>query len=177
VRRDLYLALPFFDHNHRFSAGLVIRQGEQVQSLASIIARFSVASPITGSSTGSGRIVDLFGMMWLLRPREIAGITEVKAPPADARRHARAQRRRTHDNLRGTATRADDAPSLARARADAADPRRRGSSGLAQSLRARPIVITAQMARYQPRGYFLLAHVAASLLFRAAPPCWVSSPA
>jgi len=66
LRRDLYLALPFFDHNHRFLPALVLRDGGSVQSV-----------PVNHRPRQRGKsnygtldrlfvgIVDLFGVMWL----------------------------------------------------------------------------------------------------------------
>jgi dolichol-phosphate mannosyltransferase len=66
LRRDLYLALPFFDHNHRFLPALVLREGGNVRSV-----------PVNHRPRQRGKsnygtldrlfvgIVDLFGVMWL----------------------------------------------------------------------------------------------------------------
>jgi dolichol-phosphate mannosyltransferase len=66
LRRDLYLALPFFNHNHRFLPALVLREGGSVQSV-----------PVNHRPRQRGQsnygtldrlfvgIVDLFGVMWL----------------------------------------------------------------------------------------------------------------
>jgi dolichol-phosphate mannosyltransferase len=66
LKRDLYLALPFFDHNHRFLPALVLREGGSVQSV-----------PVNHRPRQRGQsnygtldrlfvgIVDLFGVMWL----------------------------------------------------------------------------------------------------------------
>jgi glycosyltransferase involved in cell wall biosynthesis len=66
LRRDLYLALPFFDHNHRFLPALVLREGGSVQSVA-VNHR-----PRERGKSNYGTldrlfvgIVDLFGVMWL----------------------------------------------------------------------------------------------------------------
>jgi dolichol-phosphate mannosyltransferase len=66
LRRDLYLALPFFDHNHRFLPALVLREGGFVQSVA-VNHR-----PRQRGKSNYGTldrlfvgIVDLFGVMWL----------------------------------------------------------------------------------------------------------------
>ena len=67
-RRDLYLLLPFFDHNHRFLPALVLRQGGTV-----------ISEPVNHRPRQRGvsnyglfdrlwvGIVDLFGVMWLMR--------------------------------------------------------------------------------------------------------------
>ena len=66
LRRELYLALPFFDHNHRFLPALVLREGGIVQSVA-VNHR-----PRERGKSNYGTfdrlwvgIVDLFGVMWL----------------------------------------------------------------------------------------------------------------
>jgi dolichol-phosphate mannosyltransferase len=66
LRRDLYLALPFFDHNHRFLPALVLREGGFVQSVA-VNHR-----PRQRGKSNYGTldrlfvgVVDLFGVMWL----------------------------------------------------------------------------------------------------------------
>ena len=66
LRRELYLALPFFDHNHRFLPALVLREGGSVQSVA-VNHR-----PRQRGKSNYGTldrlfvgIVDLFGVMWL----------------------------------------------------------------------------------------------------------------
>lgn len=68
LRRDLYLSLPFFDHNHRFLPALVIRQGGKVQSLAVNhrprqrgVSNYGLFDRLWVG------IVDLFGVMWLQR--------------------------------------------------------------------------------------------------------------
>jgi len=66
VRRDIYLALPFFDNNHRFLPALVQRDGGKVASVA-----VNHRPRLRGRSKyGVGNrlwvgIVDLFGVYWL----------------------------------------------------------------------------------------------------------------
>ncbi|HSC08730.1 MAG TPA: glycosyltransferase family 2 protein [Steroidobacteraceae bacterium] len=67
-RREVYLALPYFDHMHRFLPALIQRQGGRVLSV-----------PVNHRSRTRGRskygirnrlwagIVDLIGVAWLLR--------------------------------------------------------------------------------------------------------------
>jgi dolichol-phosphate mannosyltransferase len=66
LRRDLYLALPFFDHNHRFLPALVLREGGMVQSVAvnHRPRERGVSNYGTLDRLFVG-IVDLFGVMWL----------------------------------------------------------------------------------------------------------------
>jgi dolichol-phosphate mannosyltransferase len=68
LRRDLYLALPFFDHNHRFLPALVLREGGTVQSVAVNhrprqrgVSNYGLFDRLWVG------IVDLFGVMWLQR--------------------------------------------------------------------------------------------------------------
>jgi dolichol-phosphate mannosyltransferase len=68
MRREAFLELPYFDHYHRFLPALVLRSGGRVQSV-----------PVNHRPRHSGRsnygvfdrlwvgIVDLLGVMWLLR--------------------------------------------------------------------------------------------------------------
>ncbi len=68
MRRELYLALPFFDHNHRFLPALVQRAGGRTQSV-----------PVNHRPRERGRsnygtwdrlwvgIADLAGVLWLKR--------------------------------------------------------------------------------------------------------------
>lgn len=65
-RRELYLALPFFDHNHRFLPALVLREGGRVQSVAvNHRPRQRGASNYGVFDRLWVGIVDLFGVMWL----------------------------------------------------------------------------------------------------------------
>ncbi|HLI23242.1 MAG TPA: glycosyltransferase family 2 protein [Stellaceae bacterium] len=72
LRRDLYLSLPFFDHNHRFLPALVLREGGIVESVA-VNHR-----PRQRGKSNYGTfdrlwvgIVDLFGVMWLQRRAKV----------------------------------------------------------------------------------------------------------
>ena len=67
-RRELYLALPFFDHNHRFLPALVLRQGGRTVSVP-VNHR-----PRQGGTSNYGvfdrlwvGIFDLVGVYWLMR--------------------------------------------------------------------------------------------------------------
>lgn len=78
-RRDVFLSIPYFDHMHRFLPALMNREGLAVRSV-----------PVGHRPRTAGRskygvmdrlwvgIVDLFGVMWLLRRRrDSGGITEL----------------------------------------------------------------------------------------------------
>lgn len=80
-RRATFLELPYFDHMHRFLPALVQRTGRRVLSL-----------PVRHRPRGAGRskygvrnrlwvgIVDLFGVMWLIRrhPRRDVDVSEAR---------------------------------------------------------------------------------------------------
>jgi dolichol-phosphate mannosyltransferase len=87
MRRDFYLALPYFDHNHRFLPALVLREGGRTLSV-----------PVNHRPRERGRsnygvfdrlwvsIADLLGMMWLMRrtshPEFLIETAQADAPPA-----------------------------------------------------------------------------------------------
>jgi dolichol-phosphate mannosyltransferase len=67
-RRELFLELPFFDHNHRFLPALVRRQGGRVLSVA--VNHRPRARGTSNYGTLDRLFVgisDLIGMMWLMR--------------------------------------------------------------------------------------------------------------
>jgi dolichol-phosphate mannosyltransferase len=76
-RRDLFLDLPYFDHMHRFLPALVKRAGGR-----------TVSVPVNHRPRARGRsnygtldrltvgIVDLFGVMWLMRRSSVAVTVE-----------------------------------------------------------------------------------------------------
>jgi dolichol-phosphate mannosyltransferase len=76
-RRDLFLELPYFDHMHRFLPALVKRAGGR-----------TVSVPVNHRPRASGRsnygtldrltvgIVDLFGVMWLMRRASVPRVVE-----------------------------------------------------------------------------------------------------
>lgn len=85
LRRDAFLALPYFDHIHRFLPALVRREGLAVRSV-----------PVKHRHRLRGRskygvnnrlwvgLVDLLGVMWLLRRRrlpDVAGTRELVSNP------------------------------------------------------------------------------------------------
>lgn len=73
-RRQLFLTLPYFDHMHRFLPALVRREGGQVTSVP-----VNHRPRLRGQSKyGVGNrlwvgLVDLLGVMWLLRRRRLPG--------------------------------------------------------------------------------------------------------
>ncbi len=68
MRRDVFLALPYFDNMHRFLIALVLREGYQVKL---IDVRDRPRAHGTSKYTNWGRLVvsipDLFGVAWLMR--------------------------------------------------------------------------------------------------------------
>lgn len=77
-RRDAYLELPYFDHMHRFLPALVQRAGWSVVSV-----KVKHRPRIRGASKyGIGNrlwvgIIDLMGVMWLMRRSRIPRVNEV----------------------------------------------------------------------------------------------------
>lgn len=73
-RRDAFVALPYFDHMHRYMAALFLRDGWTVE-----FAKVNHRHRQTGASkyTNWGRLVaaatDLFGVMWLRSRRRAHG--------------------------------------------------------------------------------------------------------
>jgi len=92
LRRELYLSLPFFDHNHRFLPALVLRQGGRVQSVAVHhrprqrgVSNYGLFDRLWVG------IADLFGMMWLQRrAKNPVILPEERAEQEPARRNATA---------------------------------------------------------------------------------------
>jgi dolichol-phosphate mannosyltransferase len=83
-RRDVFLALPYFDHMHRFLPALVLRHGGRVRSV-----------PVRHRPRERGRshygvhnrlwvgLVDLFGVIWLRRRTRLTEAFEVTTPPQE----------------------------------------------------------------------------------------------
>jgi glycosyltransferase involved in cell wall biosynthesis len=68
IRREVFLALPYFDNMHRFLIALTLREGYQVKL---IDVRDRRRAHGTSKYTNWGRLVvgipDLFGVAWLMR--------------------------------------------------------------------------------------------------------------
>jgi glycosyltransferase involved in cell wall biosynthesis len=70
-RRDAFLALPYFDHMHRFLPALFARDGWLVVHVdVSHRARGGGRSNYSNLQRGLVGIVDLFGVAWLIRRRK-----------------------------------------------------------------------------------------------------------
>ena len=72
-RRDAYLQLPYFDHMHRYLPALFTRDGWEVAHVdVSHRAREAGRSNYSNIQRALVGVVDLFGVMWLLRRRKKA---------------------------------------------------------------------------------------------------------
>ncbi len=76
-RRDGFLALPYFNHMHRYLPALFRRDGWQV-ALVDVSHRSRIAGQSNYSNWQRGLVgaVDLIGVMWLLRRRKTARFSE-----------------------------------------------------------------------------------------------------
>lgn len=74
-RRDAFLALPFFDHLHRYLPALFKREGWAIAHVdVTHRAREHGASKYTNIGRAIVGITDLFGVWWLLRRRKLPEI-------------------------------------------------------------------------------------------------------
>ena len=74
--REVFLALPFFDHMHRYLPALVRREGHGVELVdVAHRARRSGASKYTNTGRALAGANDLLGVWWLLRRRRRPQIT------------------------------------------------------------------------------------------------------
>jgi dolichol-phosphate mannosyltransferase len=90
-RRSLFLDLPYFDHMHRFLPALVLREGGTVYSVTvnHRLRRRGISKYGVFDRLGVG-IIDLFGVMWLMRRGTRAFILDQAAPDLKAAPPARA---------------------------------------------------------------------------------------
>ncbi|MGB7270672.1 MAG: glycosyltransferase family 2 protein [Albidovulum sp.] len=80
-RREAYLALPYFDHMHRYLPALFSRDGWEVRHVdVTHQARQAGKSNYNNLQRGLVGAVDLFGVMWLIRRRKKARPVEDQAP-------------------------------------------------------------------------------------------------
>ncbi|WP_081962611.1 glycosyltransferase family 2 protein [Paracoccus sanguinis] len=76
-RREAYLALPFFDHQHRYLPALFARDGWQIAHVdVAHRARGAGRSNYSNLQRGLVGISDLAGVAWLLRRRKTVRATE-----------------------------------------------------------------------------------------------------
>ncbi|MGG7565963.1 glycosyltransferase family 2 protein [Rhodovulum sp. DZ06] len=81
--REVFLALPFFDHIHRYLPALVKREGLEVALVdVSHRAREAGASNYTNIGRAMVGALDLVGVWWLMRRRKVAQV--VHTDPAQA---------------------------------------------------------------------------------------------
>ena len=74
--RDVFLALPFFDHIHRYLPALVKREGHAIRLVdVSHRARGAGASKYTNFGRALVGVNDLLGVAWLLRRRKVPTVT------------------------------------------------------------------------------------------------------
>jgi dolichol-phosphate mannosyltransferase len=73
--RDVFLRLPYFDHQHRFLPALVRREGYEVR-LVDVAHRPRTAGRTKYTNIGRALVglVDLLGVWWLVRRRKIASV-------------------------------------------------------------------------------------------------------
>ncbi|MEL6316833.1 MAG: glycosyltransferase family 2 protein [Pseudomonadota bacterium] len=84
-RRDAFLALPFFDHIHRYLPALFKREGWEVAHVDVVHrAREHGASKYTNFGRALVGAIDLFGVWWLLRRRRLPRVASETAAPAGA---------------------------------------------------------------------------------------------
>ncbi len=70
-RREAFLRLPYFDHMHRYLPALFARDGWQVRHVdVGHRARIAGQSNYSNLQRGLVGMVDLFGVMWLLKRRK-----------------------------------------------------------------------------------------------------------
>ncbi|MEL6219769.1 MAG: dolichol-phosphate mannosyltransferase, partial [Pseudomonadota bacterium] len=70
--RDVFLALPFFDHVHRYLPALVKREGYRIALIdVSHRAREAGRSKYTNIGRALVGLTDLLGVWWLLRRRRL----------------------------------------------------------------------------------------------------------
>jgi dolichol-phosphate mannosyltransferase len=80
-RRDAYLALPFFNHQHRFLPALFQRDGWEVAHVdVSHAPRLAGRSKYTNLQRALVGAVDLIGVSWLIRRRKRARPEDLTAP-------------------------------------------------------------------------------------------------
>jgi|SRR5579859_3177151 len=83
-RRDAFLALPYFDHLHRYLPALMIREGYDVAfEPVNHRPRQSGRSKYTNLGRLRASLFDLAGVIWLnRRARDPGGVDEAPLPPA-----------------------------------------------------------------------------------------------
>lgn len=81
-RRDVFLTLPYFDHMHRYLPALFKRDGWEIALVdVSHRARGGGSSNYSNFQRGLVGVVDLLGVMWLIRRRKKADPSEERDTP------------------------------------------------------------------------------------------------
>jgi dolichol-phosphate mannosyltransferase len=81
--RSIFVALPYFDHMHRFMPALVLREGGTVQSVpVNHRARARGTSHYGVLNRLWAGVVDMAGVMWLTRRSRATRVTEQRAASA-----------------------------------------------------------------------------------------------
>lgn len=81
-RRDVFLTLPYFDHMHRYLPALFKRDGWEIALVdVSHRARGGGRSNYSNLQRGLVGVVDLLGVMWLIRRRKKAEPNEERDTP------------------------------------------------------------------------------------------------
>ncbi len=84
IPRELFLALPFFDSLHRFLPALTRRYGfETVHVSVDDRPRFAGRSKYTNIGRALVGVVDLLGVVWLLRRSSIGQMTAIRVDGSD----------------------------------------------------------------------------------------------
>ena len=82
-RREAFLALPYFNHMHRYLPALFQRDGWAVAHVdVAHRARVAGASKYTNLSRAIVGLTDLIGVAWLIRRKRAVGRDEVSVSPA-----------------------------------------------------------------------------------------------
>lgn len=85
IPRDVFVALPYFDHMHRYLPALVARDGwRTVHVDVAHAARHAGTSNYANLGRAIAGVYDLLGVMWLIRRRRKARPVELAPPGGDA---------------------------------------------------------------------------------------------
>lgn len=83
IRRDVFLALPYFNHMHRYLPALVNRAGFGIAHVdVGHAPRETGQSKYTNLGRALVGAVDLLGVMWLLRRRKVSTPADMSDPTA-----------------------------------------------------------------------------------------------
>jgi dolichol-phosphate mannosyltransferase len=84
IRRDVFLALPYFDHMHRYLPALVAREGwKSLHVDVAHASRHAGRSNYANISRALVGAYDLVGVMWLIRRRKKARGVEATTAPTE----------------------------------------------------------------------------------------------